>query len=263
MGVSIYLFLLGVTIAWGLFSSSIAIAGKKDSRSWQASDYQVREIKDRTVQITGVGVKPGTYSFDLDIEGVYPNPKLPLILVVTYNKKEVEADVKEYGAALPWYDCEAFLIDLKTGEGLPFDGFTPDSEYKREETTCTNAIRNIWSKNGTYALLGYSAVIVNAKDLPALLKGEDAHPKQITGSDQTCVGAIENNSWDWVTDSVVSFSGGACGTFFDYLFDVDTGKLDIYCAKSQKPGYGCPENFFKPASEYLERVQRLRRAAFK
>lgn len=36
---------------------------------------------------------------------------------------------------------------------------------------------------------------------------------------------------------VITFSEGVCGTNYDYLFYVKTGKVETYCSKFQKPSY--------------------------
>lgn len=92
---------------------------------------------------------------------------------------------------------------------------------------------------------------------PEDVSGAAMPPEYITGANHGCGGMVDAGSWNWVADDLLLFSGGACGSFLDYLFDVSTGKMDTYCSRLQKPGYGCPEHSFKPASELGKRIRQL------
>jgi len=181
-------------------------------------------------------------------------------LVLTYGKGAFESELAEYRYAPPWYNCEPFLIELKTGERVKFYGTIPDEKADKKMTVCrlNNPFKNIWSTKGTYALFGDSRGIVKSKNLLPFLTGRDSSDISVTfifGHLHNCGGVID--SWRWLTDTALSFSGGICGTFINYLFNVNTGELEKYCSSVQKVGYGYP---FKPASKYFERVQQLKNA---
>ena len=92
----------------------------------------------------------------------------------------------------------------------------------------------------------------------ASLKEGDVPKIHISGTDHGCGGVVDVDSWHWITNDVVAFSGGACGTFLDYLFYVETQKTEVYCSAYQKSRYGCPEHAFLPASEFKKRLIELR-----
>jgi hypothetical protein len=242
----IFLFILIV------FSCPVLISFGSDHnrREWEAENFKIIEINNNVINVIYRG-NSTKYQFDFNIYEINPNPSMPIILVVTYNQSEVEEAENELEAAMPpkFMTCKTFIIDIPTG-----------IKYTYEES-CAAAITNIWSPNGNYALNGLGYYIVKTDNVISNLKGVDVPKIHIIGNDPGCIGMVEADSWDWVSNAVLFFSGGACGTFLDCLFDVSTKELETYCSQYQKPGYGCPEHSFKPASELKKRISQLRGSA--
>lgn len=115
----------------------------------------------------------------------------------------------------------------------------------------------VWSPGEEYTFDRLNLSIIESSNLIEYLKGEDVPIMKIKGTRHNCGGQVDFDSWHWITKDVVAFSGGACGTFIDYLFYADKQRLETYCAALQKPRYGCP---FSPHAEYLEKIKLLKKS---
>jgi hypothetical protein len=224
-----------------------ALAENQTKRKWITFGFKIIEKQDKILEVSSPNDKLSTFSFDLNIEGVYPNKSLPIVLIITYDEKEVEESKDRNGAVMPsgYWTCKSYILELGTGK-----------LYKYEES-CSEGVKNIWSPKGTYALLGFSASVIESNKLIDYLLMKSIPLYQIDVFDQDCAGVIDHDSWRWISDGVLTFSGGVCGTFLDYIFYVKSKNLEIYCSKFQKPGYGCRGNTFKPASEYNKKVKEI------
>ncbi|MBL7205598.1 MAG: hypothetical protein ISS63_14920 [Desulfobacteraceae bacterium] len=227
---------------------SISLAKEHNKRVWKVANSQIVEINSNVINMIN-GENSIEYKFDLDIYEIYPNPSKPIMLVVTYNKSEVEEMEKKIksGAGMPpkFMTCKTFIIDIPTGTKYT---------YKK---SCAAAITNIWSPDGNYALNGFGYYIVKTDNLISNLKSIEVPKIHIKGTDHGCGGVVDADSWDWVSNDVIAFSGGVCGTFLDYLFYVKTQNTEAYCSAYQKPRYGCSEHSFLPHSEYIKTLMEL------
>ena len=239
-----YIFLI-VFIVFSL-PLSVSLAKEHNKRVWESANFKIVEINSNVINVIN-GKNPIKYQFDLDIYEIYPNSSKPIILVVTFNRAEVEEMENELKAGMPtkFMACKTFIIDIQTG-----------TKYTYEES-CAAAITNIWSPDGNYALIGFGYYIVKTDNLIANLKGGDVPKIHISGTDHGCGAVVDADSWHWITNDVVAFGGVACGTFLDYLFYVETQKTEVYCSAYQKPRYGCPEHAFLSASEFIKRLMEL------
>ena len=170
---------------------------------------------------------------------------MPLALVSTYDEEGVKASMDD-GAVMPiaYWNCKSYIVDLSTGKKY---------EY---EKSCSQAITNIWSPDGIYAVNGFSATIMKSKNIIDYLKGKSVSKIQIQWPNHHCNGIIDHNSWQWINEDVLAFSGGACGTNLDYLYHIKSEKLESYCGKFQKSRYGCPETFLS-AKEFSNTIKKL------
>lgn len=230
--------------------SSINVhATNSETHTWTSSQYTIIQLSDQKIEINNGTPKGFIIIFDLPIENVYLNTDIPIALITTYDKFEIENSKAENGAVMPqqYWTCRSFIVDLKKG-----------NKYEYGDS-CSIAATNIWSPDGKYALIGFGAKIIESNRLLEYLKGNDVPQIQISGFDHDCGGVIDSESWHWVSNNVVAFSGGACGTFLDYLFYVNSQKTEVFCSEYQQSRYGCPEHAFQSASELKKRLHELRK----
>jgi hypothetical protein len=171
------------------------------------------------------------YNFNLEIYGIYPHPSLPIALIVKYNKSEVMEMEAEAGTGMDpkFMECKAYILDIPSEKVYPY------------ENSCSSAVTSIWSPDGKYALNGLKLTIAKSEDLIDHPNGMERPEIRIKGTGHGCGGIANADSWDWISDDIVTFSGGACGTFFDYSFNVNKEKLATHCdPRRQRPGYSCP-----------------------
>ena len=211
------------------FSVSLSMAQNPEKRVWENDHSTITEMNGHTVNVVH-GSEAAVYDFDLDLFDIYLNPVLPIALIVTYNKSQVMEIEAEVGAGMPpkFMDCKSYILEIPSGKMYPYND------------SCSAAVTSIWSPDGRYALNGLSLLVVNAENLIHHLEGGEVPEIRIKGTGHGCGGVVHADSWDWISDDTVTFSGGACGTFFDYSFNLNKKKLSTDCdPRKQKPRYGC------------------------
>ncbi len=221
---------LAVIILLGLFANKVV--ANESLKQWSNEKVKISQITPRIISVSLLSDKSKSkaeFDFDMEIYEVALNPRLPIALIATYDKQVMDESVNESGAASPIYyiDCKTFILDLESME-----------KYVYEES-CADAIINIWSTDGSYALNGFNHKVIQAEYLVEYLKGNTDREIQISIANQNCSGFIDANSWYWISDYLLTFEGGVCGSSYRYLFNVKSQVGEAFCASSQKPNYGC------------------------
>jgi len=227
-----------------LFSLSIILSAKeKNKEIFKFANCKIVQTNSKTIKVTYKG-KSTKYKFNMEIYKIFPNPSLPIAFVFTYDKLKEDEDYKKYKyhVSPEYLACRSFVIDI------------PNKKKYEHEKSCIDAI-NLWSPNGDYVLNGFKGHIIRSINLIKSIKGEGVPEIKITiGDRQDCGGIIDAYSWNWITNDVIYFTGGACGSNLSYLFYIKTKKTEIYCQKNQRPGYGCN---FAPYSKLVKKLKNL------
>jgi len=235
---------IAVVVLWLLCFPVPTTAGTKATRSWKVANGKLFQTAPRTLRLVPDHGDQTTYIFALEVCRAFPHPSLPLAIVVTFDEKEVLESRSQNAAVMParYQTREIFFFNFESGRRL------------RVPEALNYNSSSVWSPDGRYALCPKRIGVIEVMHLERLLETGKG-PVIPVGFGEDHVGVLDSFSLGWVSETVLTFSGGGGGHPLFYLFDVQTRKLEEFMG-----GYGEAAFHEPPPAAYTRRLRELKEA---